>query len=190
MQGVDAQVQRRGLQHAGGQGLELVAHLGLQGIGHPLGQVVAVLGQQFVGSDGIALVQPLGFLLAQRGLEEIARGVEAQDGEAALLGAAARAGQRFKQGLLAQHGVRGFGQGGALARPQVAVVAEIAGHHGVGGVLELEGQLDQFGASVEEGFGMHSPYCPIATKSRCCAGCCGVAPSGLAWLGAQGFKAF
>ena len=67
-----------------------------------------------------------------------------------------------EQQLLAQHGVDGFGQGRALARAQRAVVAEIARHHGVGRMVEFQGELDEFGAGVEQGFGMHGRDCPIA----------------------------
>ena len=131
-----------------------------------------MLGEQLFGLDRVAVLEPLGFLIAQRSLQKVAGRVKAQNGQTALLGAGAGAGQCFKQGFLAQHRIDGLRQRGTFAGTKIAVVAEIARHHGISRVLELEGQLDQFGASVEKGFGMHSPYCPTAAKSRYGAGCC------------------
>ena len=46
------------------------------------------------------------------------------------------------------------------ARTQPAVVAEVAGHHGVGRVVEFQGELDELGTGVEQSFRMHGVYCP------------------------------
>ena len=140
---------------------------------------MAVRLHQLFGLDAVAGSQPLEFLGRQRGLDKglavlavlvldlafllgllAQHGGKAQDGQPALACAAARMRERFEQQLLAQHGVDGFGQGGALARAQIAVFAEKAGHHGIGRVFKCQGTLDEFRASVEKGFGMHGRNCP------------------------------
>ena len=145
---IGTQIERCGLQHAGGQLLELIAHLRLQRLHQPFGQVVAVLRHQAVGAGGVAFVEPLHLGRAECCLDETARAGKAQNGQAALARAAARTGQRLEQGFLAQHGVGGFGQRGAFTRAQVAVLAEIARHHGVGRVFKSQDLRYQFGAGI------------------------------------------
>jgi hypothetical protein len=155
LEGVDAQVQSGAMVEAVHQRPELGTQLVLERLHQPLGQVVAVPLHQVVGLDLIALGQPFFFLLGQRALEEVARAVKAENGQPALFRAAARGGEVVEQQFLAQHRVDGFGQCGALARPQPAVVAKKARHDGVGGVVEFEGEPDEFGTDVKQGVGVH-----------------------------------
>ena len=57
--------------------------------------------------------------------------------------------------LATQHRIDRFGQGGALARAQLTMVTKVAGHHGVGRVVEFQDQTDEFGTGLEQGLGMH-----------------------------------
>ena len=70
--------------------------------------------------------------------------------------AAAAAGQGLKAQLVAQHGVGGFGQRGAFARAQAAVLPKKARDHAVGWVLKQQHLLHQGGAGIKKGFGMHN----------------------------------
>ena len=135
---------------------EFVLELLAQRLHQPLRQVVAVALHQVFHLDLVALVQPIFLVIGQRAFEEITRAVKPQNRQPALFGAAARRGEVVKQQFLAQDGVNGFGQCGALARAQTLVVAEKTRHHGVGGMFELEGEPDEFGTGVKQGFRMHS----------------------------------
>ena len=61
--------------------------------------------------------------------------------------------------LATQHRIDRLGQGGALARTELTMVTKVAGHHGVGRVVEFQDQTDEFGAGLEQGFGMHGAIC-------------------------------
>ena len=159
---VHPQVERRGLLQAVDQRPEFAAQLLLERLHQPFGQVVAMALQQVVGLDGVAVVEPALFDSSERALQEVARTVKAEDGHAPLLRPAAGRRQVVEQQLLAQHGVDGFGQRGALARPERAVVAEEAGDNLVGWMIEFQDQADQFGAGIEQGFGMHGPIVSAA----------------------------
>ena len=104
---------------------------------------------------GIALTEPILFLIGQCALEEITWASKAQDGQAALTRTTARGSEVVELELSTQYGVDGLGQGGALARAEAAVVAKVARDHGVCRMFKLEGESDQFGASLEQGFGVH-----------------------------------
>ena len=138
IQGIDAQIQRCRGQQAGGQSIKLFPQLGLQRLGQPLGQVVAVLGQQLCLWHGITLFQPGFFCGVECRFQQIARAGKAQNGQSALARSAARAGQGLKAQLVAQHGVGGFGQRGAFARAQAAVLPKKARDHAVGRVLKQQ----------------------------------------------------
>jgi hypothetical protein len=43
------------------------------------------------------------------------------------------------------------------------VIAKVAGHHGVGRVVEFQGELDELGTGVEQGFRMHACIVPLPT---------------------------
>jgi len=148
LESVHAQVQRAGLLQVLGQGPEVLAQLVLQGFGHPLGQIVAVRGHQGICGNGVTGGQPLLFGVVQGCGQKVAGAEETQNGQLALFGAGARAGQLLEQQLFAQHRKCGFGQGRTLARAQRAVFTEIARHHSVGGMFKLENQPDQIGAGV------------------------------------------
>ena len=135
---------------------EFVLELLAQRLHQPLRQVVAVALHQVFHLDLVALVQPVFLVVGQRTFEEITRAVKAQNRQAALFGAAARGCKVVEQQLLAQDGVNGFGQCGAFARAQTLVVAEKTRHNRIGGVFELEGEPDEFGTGVKQGFRMHS----------------------------------
>jgi len=59
------------------------------------------------------------------------------------------------QRLAAQHGVGGFGQRGALARAQAAVLAKELRHHGIGRVVQAQHAQHQVAGGFEQGFGVH-----------------------------------
>ncbi|MNT46499.1 hypothetical protein D3C72_1831430 [compost metagenome] len=145
---IGAQVKRRHLQHAGGQLLELVAHLCLQWLHEPFGQVVTVLGHQAVRRNGVTFVQPFHFERIECAFDKAARASKPQDCQAPLTRAAARAGQRLKQGFLAQHCIGRLSQGAPLARAQVAVVSEISRHHGICRVFKSQDLRHQLGAGI------------------------------------------
>ena len=165
---VDAQIQGCGLVQAGDQGVKALAHLGLERLRQPLGQVVAVLGQPVGRVHGVALGEPGFFGLGDGAEQKVALGRKTQDGQAAPARAAARTGQGLELQALAQGGVNGVGQGGAFARAEGTVFAEKPGHHGVGRVVKLEHLLDQSSAFFEEGFGVHGVYCPTEDNRGLC----------------------
>ena len=121
---------------------------------------MAVPLHQVGGLDAVALVKPVSFLVGQRAFEEIARAVKAQDRQAALLGTTARRRHVVKQELFAQYRVDGFGQGGPLSRAQRAVIAEVARNDRIGGVLKPQGERNELGTGVEQGFRMHARIVP------------------------------
>ena len=155
LQGIDAQIERCQRQQAGGQRIELVAHLGAQRLDQPGRQVVHMLGAQVLRRDRMAGFQPGLFLRAERGAKKIARTVKAQNGQPPFARAAARARQKFIQGLAPQHGVGGFGQRGAFTRAKRAVFAKEAGDHGVGRMVQAQDLAHQFGGGIKQGVGMH-----------------------------------
>ena len=62
----------------------------------------------------------------------------------------------LEQQLAPQHRIDGLGQGGALARAERAVLAEVARHDRVGGMVELQDLRHELGAGLQQGFGMHA----------------------------------
>ena len=103
----------------------------------------------------LALVEPVFLLVRQGAAQEVTGAVKAQNGQAALFGAAARRRVVVKQLFFAQHGVHRLGQGGSLARPQAPVVAKKPRHDGVCGVVKFESESDEFRTGVEQGFWVH-----------------------------------
>src|SRR5205085_8092204 len=130
------------------------------------GPVVPLRLEQVVGPDRHALVEPSPLRLAQRRLEEVAVAVKAEDRQAPLARAAARRREMIEEQLLAQLGVHGLGERRALARTERAMVTEEARHDRVGRVVELDDELDELGARVEQGFGMHQSEGSSAAIAR------------------------
>jgi hypothetical protein len=100
---------------------------------------------------GGAGVEPGFFAFGQRLFEKVARSVKTQHRQPPLTRAAATgdgAGQVLKPQLAPQHGVGGFGQRGAFARPQLALLAEKTRHHGVCRVFQQQRAAHQFGGSI------------------------------------------
>nr|WP_256330676.1 hypothetical protein [Variovorax sp. YR266] len=88
--------------------------------------------------------------------------MKAQDRHAALLRAIARGREVVEQQLLAKHGVDGFGKRRALARTELAVVAEEPRNDLVGRVIEFQDKADQIGGGLQQGFGVHPPIVSAA----------------------------
>ena len=141
------------------------AQLVLEGLHQPFGQVVAVPLHQVIGLDGVALFEPVLFLIGQAAQQKVARAMEPQNGQAALFGAGTRRGHVVKQQLFAQHVVNRLGQRGALAGAKAPVVAEKPRDHGVGGVFKGEGEPDEFGTGIDKYFGVHAPIVPPTPRS-------------------------
>ena len=127
----------------------------LQDLGQPLGQVVAQLVGQRRAIDRAHLREPLLLGLAQRGAQKAFVALPGEHREATLHLALARLRQVLEQQALAQHGVGGLGQRVALAAAQRAVLAEEVRDDAVGGVLQLQHAVNQFGGEFEQGVRVH-----------------------------------
>ena len=71
----------------------------------------------------------------------------------------------IEQQLFAQNRINGIRQGGALARTKAFVVAKKSGHNRIGGMVEHEGEPDEFSAGIKQSFRMHSPLLSSAPCS-------------------------
>ena len=174
---VDAQVESSGTIQRIDQGPETFPDLLLQRRNQPLRQVVTMAFEQIVGLDLPTGLEPglLGFVerahqkrqgvfaarLALGAVLQMLR--KPEYGQATLFRARARGREVFVTQLVAQDVVERLRQQGALARAEgvgFALVAEETRHHTVGGMLERQGQANQFGARLEKGFWMHGRDCP------------------------------
>ena len=135
VQHIDAQIQWCGLQQCRCCCVKLRAQLRLQVFGQPGREVVC---GRSISHGLFAMGQPLGFGGRQGGQQGIVIAGKGQNGQAALQRAAAALRPCLKLELAAQNGVNGFGDKGAVAWPQRALVAKIVGNHLICGVVKTE----------------------------------------------------
>ena len=147
-QGVDAQVQPGRRIEAFDQRPEVVTELRLQRLDQPLRQIVAMQFHQIRRFDQIAARQPVFLRLRQRTQQKIALGGKTQNCQATLQRAAAVLGEVGVEVFFAQDTIDGFSQRGPLPGTE-ALLAKIARHHHVRGMVKFENLLKKLGTTVE-----------------------------------------
>ena len=135
VQRIDAQIQWCGLQQCRCCCVKLRALLRLQVFGQPGREVVRGCS---ISHGLFAMGQPLGFCGCQGGQQGIVIAGKGQNGQAALQRAAAALRPCLKLELAAQNGVNGFGNKGAFAWSQRALVAKIVRNYLICWMIETE----------------------------------------------------
>ena len=132
-QRIDAQIERRGFIEARRQRPEgVVAQRLLQRRGQPVGQVVAQLRREAAAVDAAQLSQPLLLVRPERTAQHRLAALPAEDGQTPLERAMPALREMLEEQPLAKHGVGRFRERVALARAEVAVLAEEGGDDTVG----------------------------------------------------------
>ena len=86
--------------------------------------------------------------LAQRGAFDAG-----QPGQHQLAGRDIYAAQALEGALAAQHAVHGLGHESPVTRAQLAKIAEVAGQHRVGGIVEAQDGTEYIAGGIDLGYG-------------------------------------